>query len=179
MLPLLIALEDALVSDSQLHSIHLGDNPRRELFRQARLQLEGACGLPTLLGAPPLSESAPLDAPTRTISSGTPGGPSSFFLKDGDQLHALTVGVNTVGRLPDNNVILKDEHVSRRHCAVVVHTNGQCEVHDIASKNGTLLNGKKIAGPTRLRPGDQLLLCTKKLFLVSQASEAKPEAAVA
>jgi hypothetical protein len=157
------------MSEQHLQSVHLTDNPRRDLFRQARLQLEGACGLPTLLGAPPTpSAEVALDAVTRTIAPMTPGGPCHFHIKDGDQLHPLTVGVNTVGRLPDNNVIIKDEHVSRRHCAVVIHTNGQAEVHDIASKNGTLLNGKKISGPTRLRPGDQITLCTKKLLFVME-----------
>ncbi len=152
-----------------LHSIHLNENPRRELFRQARIQLEGACGLPTLIGTPPKpAAEVDLEAVTRSIMPMAAGGPCLFQLKDGEQLHSLTVGVNTVGRLPDNSVVIRDEHVSRRHCAVVVHTSGQCEVHDIASKNGTLLNGKKIAGPTRLRPGDQLTLCTKKLMFVTE-----------
>lgn len=161
------------MSEAHLQSIHLTDNPRRELFRQARLQLEGACGLPTLLGVlPPTSSEATPDGVTRTLPPMTPGGPCHYMLKDGDQIYPLNVGVNTVGRLPDNNVSIRDEHVSRRHCAVVVHTNGQCEVHDIASKNGTLLNGKKIAGPTRLRVGDQLTLCTRKLtFLAEPTSE--------
>jgi hypothetical protein len=160
------------MSEAHLQSIHLVDNPRRELFRQARLQLEGACGLPTLLGVvPPPGADLPLDGVTRTLAPMTPGAPCHFMLKDGETLYPLTVGVNTVGRLPDNNVSIRDEHVSRRHCAVVVHTSGQCEVHDIASKNGTLLNGKKIAGPTRLRPGDQLTLCTRKLTFVAEAAE--------
>lgn len=155
-----------------LQSIHLMDNPRRELFRQARMQLEGACGLPTLVGGVATAPAnVELDAVTQTMAPMAPGGPCHFQIKDGDQLHSLTVGVNTVGRLADNSVVIRDEHVSRRHCAVVVHTNGQCEVHDIASKNGTLLNGKKIAGPTRLRPGDQITLCTKKLMFVSDLSK--------
>lgn len=167
------------MSEAHLQSIHLTDNPRRELFRQARIQLEGACGLPTLLGVvPPPGAEIALDSVTRTIAPMTPGGPCHFMLKDGEQLHPLTVGVNTVGRLPDNNVSIRDEHVSRRHCAVVVHTNGQCEVHDIASKNGTLLNGKKIAGPTRLRVGDQLTLCTRKLTFVAEPTAEAAKAAV-
>jgi pSer/pThr/pTyr-binding forkhead associated (FHA) protein len=89
-----------------------------------------------------------------------------YFLKDGDKLHKLAVGVNSVGRLPDNQVVLADDHVSRRHCAVVVHSDGRCELHDIASKNGTLLNGKKISAPTPINTGDQISLCGKMLELV-------------
>ena len=42
----------------------------------------------------------------------------------------------------------------------------------MASKNGTLLNGKRIAGPTRLQSGDQILLCNRKLtFHIAEAPE--------
>ena len=91
----------------------------------------------------------------------------SFWVQDGEQLHTLTMGVNSIGRLPDNSVIIRDECVSRRHCAIVVHHDGSCDLHDIASKNGTLLNGAKIHGPTKLRPGDKIGLCAKQLvFLI-------------
>ena len=46
----------------------------------------------------------------------------------------------------------------------------RCEVHDVASKNGTVLNGKKITGPTKLQPGDQITLCTRKLTFVAEYS---------
>jgi hypothetical protein len=158
------------MNDPHLHSLHLGDNPRREMFRQARVQLEGACGTQTLDGSPLLPEAdVQPEAETRCLPPMIAGGPTCFFIKDGDQLLPLTVGVNSIGRLPDNNVVIRDEHVSRRHCAVVIHTSGQCEIHDVASKNGTLVNGKKIVGPTRLKPGDSLLLCTKRLQFVLEA----------
>jgi pSer/pThr/pTyr-binding forkhead associated (FHA) protein len=165
------------MSDPQLHSIHLGESPRRDLFRQARNQLEGACGTQTLTGYPPPTPSDQVLGDGITVSVqpiGENAGPTYFFLKDGNDIHPLTVGVNSVGRLPDNNVVIKDEHVSRRHCAVVVHSNGSCEVHDIASKNGTLLNGKRISGPTRLKPGDYLLLCSRKLQFLVEAPAAVP-----
>ena len=37
------------------------------------------------------------------------------------------------------------------------------ELHDVASKNGTLLNGKKIPGPTKMQSGDQITLCGRRL----------------
>jgi len=40
--------------------------------------------------------------------------------------------------MPDNDVVLQDAYVSRRHCAILIHLTGErCELHDIASKNGT------------------------------------------
>jgi pSer/pThr/pTyr-binding forkhead associated (FHA) protein len=50
----------------------------------------------------------------------------------------------------------------------VVHTGDRCEVHDIASKNGTYLNGHKIAGPTRLHSGDQIRMCNRNLTFLKK-----------
>ena len=155
------------MSDPQLNSIHLGDLPRRDAYRQARLQLEGACGGRTLAGALP-AQDVDLAGVTRDAPPLMPGGAAHLWLKDGEQFYPLLVGVNSIGRLPDNSVVIKDEHVSRRHCALISHTNGNVEVHDIASKNGTILNGKKIAGPTRVRPGDSIVLCNHPLLLVAE-----------
>lgn len=154
-----------MATDSRFQSVHLDGQPRRELFRQARSRLSASCGQHTIAGdlRELLAEGGP-DAPTRAI---TPPNPKAvYFLKDGETLHQLAVGVNSVGRLPDNQVVLADDHVSRRHCAVVVHSDGRCELHDVASKNGTLLNGKKIATPMPIGVGDQIGLCGKMLELV-------------
>ena len=78
---------------------------------------------------------------------------SSHAAKAAKAATTFKVGLNTVGRMPDNDVVVQDAYVSRRHCAIVVHTGDRCEVHDIASKNGTYLNGHKISGPTRRPPG--------------------------
>ena len=164
-----------MTADARFQSVHLEGLPRREMFRQARDQLNAACGTTTLAGdLKMLSADDPGDGVTM---SAPPGAVAQFWLRDGETMHQLALGVNSVGRLPDNGVVLRDEHVSRRHCAVVIHTDGRCEVHDIASKNGTILNGKKISGPTKIRPGDQLDLCTRKLTFV--AEYAAPPAAVA
>jgi pSer/pThr/pTyr-binding forkhead associated (FHA) protein len=153
------------MTDSRFQSLHLEGLPRRDQFRAARDQLQAACGNMTLAGdVGDLVDDDPGDGVTATIS---PGVALTYWVQDGDKLHPLSVGINSIGRLPDNSVVLRDEHVSRRHCAVVIHRDGRCEIHDIASKNGTVLNGKKIAGPTRLRPGDTIVLCTRKLTFLT------------
>jgi len=65
-------------------------------------------------------------------------------------------------------VVVADAFVSRRHCAIVVHAGASCELHDVASKNGTYLNGKKISGPTPLRTGDEIRMCDKNLVFVDR-----------
>jgi pSer/pThr/pTyr-binding forkhead associated (FHA) protein len=90
-------------------------------------------------------------------------------------VHPLKVGLNTVGRLPDNDVVIADLHVSRRHCAVLVHSNYTCEVHDTASKNGTYLNGQLVTAPTRLKPGDEIRMCDLRLTFLSAGAPAGGE----
>ncbi len=151
--------------DPRMMSLHLEGDSRRDSFRQARALVEAACGQYTIAGDLGVLPSAdPGDGPTVQAPPGVGG---IFYVRDGESLHPLMVGVNSVGRLPDNAVVIRDEHVSRRHCAIIVHSDGRCELHDVASKNGTVLNGRKITGPTRLSPGDEILLCTRRLQFLS------------
>ncbi len=165
------------MTDARFQSVHLEGLPRRDDFRAAREKLQAACGQHTLMGdLAELPSGDPGDGVTCAFDANQlkAGG---YWLQDGDHVHSLSVGVNSVGRLPDNQVVLRDEHVSRRHCAIVVHRDGRCEVHDVASKNGTLVNGRKIATATALKPGDVLLLCTRKLtFLAGPHADPKPAA---
>ena len=57
-----------------------------------------------------------------------------FVLKPGD---------NTVGALPENDLVIAARGVSRRH-AVVGWSDGAVSVTDRASKNGTLVNGVRV-----------------------------------
>lgn len=155
------------MSDPRLHSMHLEGQPRRDQFRAARQAIEDACGSFTLAGDLRVLADDRLHLSTVAVPlGGLPppvAGRFTFYLKDGSNIYPLHVGMNSVGRLPDNDVVVRDECVSRRHCAVLIHSDLRCELHDVASKNGTLLNGKKIAGPTRLQSGDQILLCNRRL----------------
>ncbi len=170
------------MSDPRLQSMHLEGLPRRDLFRAARVAIQESCGNETIAGdLRILASDEHLDLPTLALPpGGRVGGTTNqfaFFLKDGANVFPLHVGLNSVGRLPDNDVVIRDECVSRRHCAVVVHHDMRCELHDVASKNGTLLNGKKIPGPSRLQSGDQITLCGRRLTfhvteLASQTSAA-------
>lgn len=59
----------------------------------------------------------------------------------------------TLGRVQDNDLVLYDPAVSRRHI-VVYYRNNQFIIEDLGSSNGTLLNGYLLSHPTVLCEGD-------------------------
>ncbi len=159
------------MTDAQANTLHASDLPRKEQFQAARERVRAACGEYTLAGD--LILPAEFRAACVSVTPPPPSANTTYWLQDGDKLYPLIVGVNSIGRLPDNKVVIRDEHISRRHCAIIIHRDGQAEVHDVASKNGTILNDAKIAGPTRIRCGDRIRLCNRDLiFLAGRPSEA-------
>jgi hypothetical protein len=155
------------MNDERLNSVHL-PAPRRESFRAARQALLGSCGPATLAGdRHDLDSLAGSATAVRNLGGSLPT-EARFVLVDQDYVYPLKVGLNTVGRLPDNDVVIHDPYVSRRHCAILVHAGDGCELHDVASKNGTLLNGQPLQGPSPLASGDQILLCERRLTFMAK-----------
>ena len=66
-----------------------------------------------------------------------------------------------LGRDRRCDVVLCDLSVSRRH-ARLVFRNERWVLQDLASTNGTLVNGRRV-GRCELRPGDQLLIGSEQL----------------
>lgn len=63
-----------------------------------------------------------------------------------------------VGRGEDNDLTLTgDTSASQRHARIEV-VAGQVVIHDLASRNGTWVNGKRITGPVLLKHGDKILM---------------------
>ena len=154
--------------DPRLKSVHLKPE-RREEFRRAREALVEACGELTQHAEKKDGSAALPTAPTRVESWENRLGPDQpYALVDGEALFPLKVGINTVGRLVDNDVVIPDPFVSRRHCAILVHAHETCELHDVASKNGTFLNGKPVQGPMPLNSGDEIRLCDRPLIFVGK-----------
>ncbi|MFW6304037.1 MAG: FHA domain-containing protein [Candidatus Sumerlaeota bacterium] len=58
----------------------------------------------------------------------------------------------TIGRSSENDVALGDSHSSKRH-AEIIRRNDQYYLHDLGSRNGTVLNDKKIS-EAPLKDGD-------------------------
>lgn len=68
---------------------------------------------------------------------------------------ALSQPITSIGRWEDNDVVIEDRWVSRYHVEVH-HDSDQYVVHDLGSKNGTLINGQRITAPTVLADGDEI-----------------------
>ena len=68
----------------------------------------------------------------------------------------LIPGINTVGRDHDANVHLNDASVSRAHARIVVEAS-KATVEDLASKNGTWVNGVPTHESKALTDGDELM----------------------
>ncbi|MEV7021654.1 DUF1707 and FHA domain-containing protein [Kitasatospora sp. NPDC093558] len=61
----------------------------------------------------------------------------------------------TIGRIPGSGLRLHDASVSRHH-AELRHEDGGWMLYDLGSTNGTHVNGHRVAGAVRVRPGDQV-----------------------
>ena len=58
-----------------------------------------------------------------------------------------------IGRNAANEIVLDDKMVSRQHAQLIVLDNGQVTIKDLASSNGTFVNGNKIV-ESNLKAGD-------------------------
>ena len=62
----------------------------------------------------------------------------------------------TVGRAADNSVCTPDDEFASGHHASIERRDGIVHVTDLASTNGTYVNGTRIESPTMLRVGDRI-----------------------
>jgi sigma-B regulation protein RsbU (phosphoserine phosphatase) len=74
--------------------------------------------------------------------------------EDGVHSFELSRDVIAIGRAPDQDLVLKDSRVSRRH-AVIMRVGDTYRVVDQKSTHGTFLNGARVEEVV-LQPGDQL-----------------------
>ncbi len=63
----------------------------------------------------------------------------------------------SIGRAPDNDLVIADTNLSRRH-ALVECFDGIAEISDCGSRNGTELNGAAVTGAALLSDGDTIRL---------------------
>ncbi len=67
----------------------------------------------------------------------------------------LAGNVRTIGRATGADFIVDAALVSRVHCRVTALDDGDLEIRDLESTNGTYVNGERIE-TARLAPGDRL-----------------------
>jgi len=83
----------------------------------------------------------------------------------------LTDGEHLAGRDDVCALAVDASTVSRRHARITV-VSGTVTVDDLDSTNGTHVNGTRISGPTRLGPGDELVLGSEVLKIRKRGAAA-------
>lgn len=112
---------------------------------------------------------------TRTLASLNL--PETGFLtwKDTSRVQQVELGeFLTVGRDPENQVILNDEFTSGRHMRIERKSNGFM-LRDLRSRNGTLINGTRVF-EAMLNDGDRIRVgVTEMQFAISKSETAEVE----
>ena len=73
------------------------------------------------------------------------------------KVFALSTNEVVLGRDIDNEVVINDAEISRRHTRLLNQEGGYV-VEDLGSTNGTFVNGQKITGSHVLEPGQTIRL---------------------
>ena len=82
---------------------------------------------------------------------------SLFVVRGRDQgkHFQLSEPLYRIGRDTDSDIQLYDSEASRNHAEIRVNQAGQCELADLSSSNGTLVNGQRVAR-CALNSGDRI-----------------------
>ena len=67
-------------------------------------------------------------------------------------------GSASMGRAPENGLVLADEQISRRHAIIQAQGVGEFWLVDLGSANGTYVNGRRVTQPQALHRGDVIRL---------------------
>lgn len=114
---------------------------------------------------------------SRSESSGEREGEKAFLeLLGANRRYALESARVTIGRRPENDIVLQDPHVSRAH-ARVRYKMGRYILTDLESKAGTIVNGKAVKEHV-LRSGDVIRIGDNRFaFFVEAIRETLPSGA--
>lgn len=70
-----------------------------------------------------------------------------------------------IGRSSESDLVINDANISRRH-AIVRKDWGGITIEDLGSKNGVVINEKKIDGPTAIQDSDEIMLGAVRLTFI-------------
>ena len=126
---------------------------------------DGAGSAPINSGeVPVVEEAAPLVSPPvlgLVPGVGVEAPPAVLTLPNGQRIE-LHEGHYVLGRHLDNDIVMNDTNVSRKH-AEFVCAAGEVVVRDLGSTNGTKVNGVLVHGEQLLQHGDVISLGTAQL----------------
>jgi hypothetical protein len=69
----------------------------------------------------------------------------------------LTKNELYIGRDINNDIVINDSEVSRKHVRLILQAGGYV-LEDLGSTNGSFVNGQRLMGPHVLRPGEVVML---------------------
>jgi adenylate cyclase len=81
---------------------------------------------------------------------------SGAWLESSDGRSRALHGKCDLGRGPENDVVIDSPKASRKHAVIHGQDQGQYWLVDLASRNGTYRNDRRLVRPTLLRHGDRL-----------------------
>jgi adenylate cyclase len=103
-------------------------------------------------------------------------GPRLIF-RDGSERRVVALGhgqVWTLGRSPENRIVIDDTSISRQHAMLQRLDSGAIFLVDLGSSNGTFVNGLRVSVPVTLRSGDRVTFGTTRCEFA--VPEAEPDA---
>ncbi len=83
--------------------------------------------------------------------------------------YPISAAILTIGRSKRNDLVLADQWLSRHH-AEVRNENGAFFIHDLDSRNGTLVNGVRISTKVPLQNDDVITLGDQTLTFLNESS---------
>lgn len=100
-------------------------------------------------------------------NSSTPKQEKKAYLIVNSQVFPLTKEITTIGRKLDNDLVIQDILVSRKH-AEIRFENGKYAIYDLNSTGGTYLNNKKVE-EAKLFSGDLILISNIPLMFIDES----------
>ncbi len=82
----------------------------------------------------------------------------------------IAASVFTLGRQGDNDLVLLDNRISRKH-AQILHGPEGFRIEDCGSRHGTFVNGERVEGTRVLNGGDHISLGISDAYIVTFVSE--------
>lgn len=79
-----------------------------------------------------------------------------------------------IGRGPENDCLLLEQGVSRRHAVIRADEAGDHWLLDLNTTNGTFLNDTRIEASIRLQPGDRIRIGPYRFVFHRPALPARP-----
>ena len=119
-------------------------------------------------------------APVEVVDAAASGGRTSppparsICVRIGDGSVSLGEGVHLIGRDPHGAIWIDSNLVSRRHATITVSAH-DVVLTDLASRNGTFVNGQRVDAPATVADGDEIFVGQARLVVRTIAA---PESTV-